>query len=80
MKCKKLRLKETMSGHMMQQLHLYMTSSDAQELAKKLEEREQSAKLGESLEAKRWYCDGGGKLVVVFHVDQERAKKNGLMR
>lgn len=60
--------------------HCFMTSKDAYEIAKLLEEKEKTAKPGDSKIVKEWYCGGSLHTKILFIVDQDRATKLGLMK
>jgi len=59
----------------------FMTSQDAEDLARLLREKERRSTLGSDLTAKTWPLKSppGHSTAIKFVVDQERARQQGLM-
>lgn len=56
---------------------MFVTSTDLEEMAKRAREIEASALVGDSAEIKDWNCGKGVSVHIIL--DQERARKKGLM-
>ena len=55
-----------------------VTSADLREMLERAEYIEQMAEVGDNIVIRDWYCDN--RVTVHLTVDQERAKKKGLMK
>ena len=58
-------------------IRMNVTSSDLEEMAKRARELETTARLGEDLTIRDWY---DGNITVHLVVDQDRARRKGLMQ